>query len=202
MAQWSTVASNLLEVIPSVSGGFGSLAYKDGVVWVARTAIWKSLDSGVTWTQVKNSIGGTITEIKFYDRNIGVVASTAGVFLTINQGQSWSLILNHSSFGASFAGSSQNIVAVCDGSGFYYSQNGGSSWNSQNPAAHLLCILGKSNGTAYGFGGSDATKVGGLFATSDFGLTWQGSSSTDYDSFSLAEDSCDGTIYRMNEEGH
>ncbi|MFI5264478.1 MAG: WD40/YVTN/BNR-like repeat-containing protein, partial [Candidatus Kapaibacterium sp.] len=202
IAQWTTVAPNLLETIPSASGGFGSIANKSGVVWIGRTAIWKSLDTGVTWTKVHDSFGGTITEIKFIDNTTGVVATTAGVFLTKDQGQTWTLILNHSAYGATFAGSGQNIACACDGSGFYYSKDQGATWNSQNPLTHLLSILGKSDGSAYGFGGSDATTFGALFMTKDLGVTWQGSSQTDYDSFSLAEDSCSGIIYRMNEEGH
>ena len=73
-AQWSNVAPNLLGPIPTEKQGFGNIAYKDGLVWVGRTELWMSPDTGKTWTKMHNSFGGTITQIQFFDKNTGLVS--------------------------------------------------------------------------------------------------------------------------------
>ena len=197
-AQWSNVAPNLLGPIPTDKEGFGSIAYKDGLVWVGRTELWMSADTGKTWTKMHDSFGGTITQIEFFDKNTGLLSSMAGIFHTIDQGKTWVQIHQGGDcYGVSFCGSSQNIIAACDYAGLFYSTDAGQNWNVGNTGGHILTCVGRSDGSALEHSGDF------VFITNDFGKSWQTLGGVEYDSFTLALDSSSiDNVYLMSEVGH
>lgn len=198
MSQWQNIAGPDIGTIPSAFGGFGFIHYQAGSVWAGRDNLFVSRDSGVTWTQLTPPVNGTITEINFFNTQIGVVATTSGVYKTMNGGATWTLILNRSFvYGAQFAGSADRIVAATDGNspGFYYSTDGGVNWNYSARSSHPHFVLTYPNGTAYAQTGSN------IYCTTDFGLSWQQKGGIDYDSWYLVQDSS-SFLFLMNEEGH
>lgn len=198
-AQWVNVAPNLLGNIPSTCCAFGSFAHKDGITWVGRTGMWMSIDSGKTWTTISISFNGAITQIEFFDKNTGVFGTDAGdVVLTTDQGKSWNVIHKGGQcYGVSFCGSANNIIVVSDYAGVFYTSDQGKNWNSAPTGGHVLCCIGKKDGSAL------IHNEGEIRKTTDFGKSWQSISSIDYDSWSFALDSSSAdNLYLMNEEGH
>ncbi|HET9136589.1 MAG TPA: T9SS type A sorting domain-containing protein [Candidatus Kapabacteria bacterium] len=205
-SQWIKTADHLIGIIPGDCCGFGNITFRSGIAWAGRDgAIWNSLDSGVTWNQVSAGVGAVVTQIDFFDKFTGVMSTRNGIYITHDQGINWSKILAVSdSYGISFAGSTNNIIASADGRGFFYSTNSGSTWSTFNPGDHELGALGLSNGAAVAHSGSDFSTFGNLRETTDFGATWNAIiPGVDYDCFGIAVDSCSNdNIYLMNEEGH
>jgi photosystem II stability/assembly factor-like uncharacterized protein len=189
----------------------GSLSFKSGIIWAGIRDLWKSADSGTTWTKTNLNIGNAfITDINFFDQNNGVVAVyTQGVFLTRDAGNSWTEILSRTDcLGVAFNRTKDEIL-VADRDNLAgrasYTSDGGISWktqviepNSNSGAYHLVA---GSNGRAYIL--SRTFQQGShIFESTDFGLSWvQHAGDVDLDSYSLAIDSCHPKqIYIGNEE--
>lgn len=197
-SQWTKVADRLLGTFPASCCGFGHITYTDGKLWAGRSSLFVSPDTGRTWSKLKD-FNGTISQIDFIDKFIGLVATTTGVFQTKDGGQTWQTILSSPDcYSAEFCGNSEIIVAISDNVGFFFSSNGGISWTRSEQGGHPHFTLGNSNGTAFAFTDRGS---GDLMLTEDKGRSYISSGSLDGDSFFGARDSC-GAIYVVNEGGH
>src|SRR5437870_5959286 len=85
-AQWKKIAANLITTYPNTgykNHEYGAIHFKDGMLWAGWKDLQFSSDLGKTWQQSTINIGGDIiTDINFYDRLNGLVATlNSGVFL-------------------------------------------------------------------------------------------------------------------------
>ncbi|HEY6172382.1 MAG TPA: T9SS type A sorting domain-containing protein [Candidatus Kapabacteria bacterium] len=198
LSQWSNVADRLLGDFPSSCCGFGHITYKDGRLWAGRSSLFVSNDTGKTWTFV-NGFNGTICQIDFIDKMTGVVGTTGGVYKTVDGGITWRLILDsRDCYTAQFCGDKNMIIAISDYNGFFYSSNGGASWNFFDPVGHPHFAIAKKDGSAFAFNDGSG---GNLLYTNDNGLTYYSSGGLDGDCFFGALDSNDN-VYVVNEGGH
>jgi photosystem II stability/assembly factor-like uncharacterized protein len=197
-SQWFNIADRLLGDFPSDCCGFGHINYKDGRLWAGRSSLFMSQDTGKTWTFM-NGFNGTICQIDFIDKMIGVVGTTGGVYKTVDGGITWKLILDRRDcYSAQFCGDKNRIIAISDYNGFFYSKNGGTSWNFFNPNGHPHFAISKKDGSAFAFNDGGG---GNLLYTNDEGLTYFSSGGLDGDCFFGALDSNDN-VYVVNEGGH
>jgi photosystem II stability/assembly factor-like uncharacterized protein len=203
-AQWTRTAPNLLGPFRQDCCGFSNVHYKDGNLWAGADELYRSPDSGRTWSLVFKP-SARIAEINFFDRNIGIIGTLDGVEKTTNGGTTWKRILtSQNCFGAQFAGSPERIAVAADNGGFFYSDNGGVSWDHQSAGPHPHFVLANDDGSAFGFSGSGGNNGGeGIlrFKPRD-GQLWTGSQVVDYDCFYAVRHHCSGKIFLMNEEGH
>src|SRR5579872_219451 len=112
-SQWVKVGNATLGSYNIQYGG--ALAAKDGIVWAGIHDLWKSLDTGTTWTKTNLSIGGDfVADINFFDQNNGLVAVYgSGVFLTRDGGNTWQNILSLTDcLGVAFNRNTNEILAV------------------------------------------------------------------------------------------
>ncbi len=208
-SQWTMAGNATLGSYNLIYGG--ALSSKSGVVWAGLHELWKSIDTGVTWTKTNLNTGGSfVSEINFFDQNIGAVCIyNQGVFLTRDGGNSWTNILsmNHC-LGVAFNRTKDEIL-VADRDNLVgtasYSSDGGVSWKTQrietNTYSGAYQLLTSGDGKAYIL--SRTYQQGAhIFESSDFGLSWRKhQSDVDLDSYSFAIDSCNPKqIYIGNEE--
>src|SRR5258708_2942513 len=124
-AQWKNIAPNIFPIPPTQNQG-GTITYQGGNLWAAYDKVLFSPDLGKTWTVRSPGVPLTsaVFDIAFYNNDIGVVLfgyPDDKVFLTRDQGRSWSDITPTSTssemyIGVCFAGSANNIVlATNDG---------------------------------------------------------------------------------------
>lgn len=111
-------ASFSLVVGPAVGVNLTAVWVMTATTWfvATNTALYYTVDGGVTWTQSALSSGVTaIKDIKFYDSNVGYVAATVSgagrVFRTTDGGNSWQYQSPHIS--GLPASARINVVAPC-----------------------------------------------------------------------------------------
>jgi hypothetical protein len=125
-AQWSV--SGQLKMNPT-RGPFphgGCMTFATGFVWAADENVVLSADSGRSWRALNFSVpsGSEISSIQAYDQNTCVLAvNDDGIYLTHDQGSSWSKILTGDGSMAGFLGSANDIIASASGPRF--SHDGG-----------------------------------------------------------------------------
>ncbi len=202
-AQWRIVAPNL---IPSQNLG-NAMCFRDGVVWIAADKLYKSLDTGLTWTEVNNNIG-MVHDVDFIDSLHGIISSVSETYLTSNGGDSLrSLGFESGAYSGCFGKDSLTIgLAEIFGSGtLAVSTDGGITWIHHAASGQGFCVRrswesSPAKGTLFFYEGSKAG--GALTWTNDEGVTWSyGVSSIDWDSYSFAPDSCDpNRIYVSHED--
>src|SRR6187455_938954 len=179
-SQWFNIADRLLGDFPSSCCGFGNITYKDGRLWAGRSSLFVSNDTGKTWTFV-NGFNGTICQIDFVDKFIGLVATVGGVYQTVDGGSTWKNILESGDcYSAQYCGNKNNIIAISDNVGFFYSSNGGGNWNFHDPGGHPHFALANQDGSAFAFNDGGG---GHLLFTNDNGNTYSSSGGLDGDSF-------------------
>lgn len=197
-SQWFNVADRLLGDFPSDCCGFGHISFKDGRLWAGRSSLFVSNDTGKTWTFV-NGFNGTICQIDFFDKFVGTVATTGGVYITKDGGINWKIILDsRDCYTTQFCGDPNRIIAISDYNGFFYTKNGGTSWNFFNPNGHPHFAIGNKDGSAFAFNDGGG---GSLLYTNDDGITYFSSGGLDGDCFFGALDS-NNNVYVVNEGGH
>lgn len=201
-SQWTRVSPNLLGEFQQDCCGFGCLHFKDGGLWAGRDELFFSGDSGITWSKVFTP-PTIITEVNFLNRMHGVIATLDGVYRTTNGGTTWQRILKEiNCLGAQYAGNVQRIVVAADGGGFFFTEDGGMSWDQQPADQHPHFVLGNQDGSAFGFSGSASSKRGNMYRRSSAGGDFVPSQEVDYDCFNAVRHHCSGKIFLMNEEGH
>ncbi len=194
-AQWKITVPNL---VPSNFPGH-AMCFCDGILWIAADSLYKSLDSGLTWSVVNTMPGGTIPggslDVDFIDTSHGVIASgSSSTYLTSDGG------LTLTTFGfpsrsACFGKDTLTIgVANEDFGTFAITSDGGKTW-ANYPSTDPYCVR-RSPGTSAMAGDLlffwGASPGAYLSWTSDQGTTWNvGTTGIDWDSYSFAPDSCD-----------
>jgi len=129
----------------------------------------------------------------------GLVWNNGGVYQTQDGGITWKLILNsRDCYTAQYCGDSKRIIAISDYNGFFYSPNGGTTWNFFDPVGHPHFAIAKKDGSAFAFNDGSG---GNLLYTNDNGLTYYSSGGLDGDCFFGALDSNEN-VYVVNEGGH
>ncbi len=198
-AQWTNVAPNL------VAGGqfIGAMQFKDGVVWAGANTLWSSSDLGKTWQQSQNFPNAQISDIVFYDKLHGLIATeNQGLFVTIDGGTTWkNELIGSNLVKTGFDGSNTFLLALEIDGLIHISTDGGNTWGGHafyNGTFHSFAVA--QDGTIYVDG--DAVRLGSVLVSTDLGNTWNMTAGTyNGDSWTLAVDSCNSKqLYLANEE--
>jgi len=207
--QWRIVAPNLL---PGNGGGIasgGAMHFKDGIIWAGSNwdgsdpPIFFSADTGKTWQS--SPFSGNVYDISFFDRNIGVVGSENGLYLTKDGAQTWYNILYGSTVVSAAFGKSDSVIYAVDQSDqIDITTDMGNTWQTHafGKSVGQSFTIGK-DGMLYmfSFQGPSTPYSGSINSSADGGKSWsQSTGSTFGDSYSLIADSCTpGRLYLANE---
>lgn len=159
------------------NGGIYSFAFRDSNVFVgANYGLFISNNNGITWTQSLGLPYSNVTALAVKDTNIFAGTWDNGMFLSINNGQSWSAI--DSGFakdtGVSILAISGNSVfAGTGGKGVYMTNNNGVTWSAINNGLPVRSnIEGLAvNGTTL-FAGGPFSNDYGLYSSTNNGVNW------------------------------
>ncbi len=197
-AQWSIVTRNL---VPAINPGH-AMCFCDGILWIAADSLYKSLDSGLTWSVV-NTIQGGPRDVDFIDALHGVIGSgesyltsDGGITLTPLGFPSRSACFGRDTFTIGAANEAWELPSV--------STDGGKTWTNY-PGGVPYCVRRSSASSAtpgtliFFAGGAPGAH---LFWTSGQGGAWNsGAGGVDWDSYSFATDSCDpNRIYLSHDD--
>jgi photosystem II stability/assembly factor-like uncharacterized protein len=193
-AQWNIAAPALLKATDTV----GAMQFHDGIVWAGGNTLWSSLDSGKTWQQNVAFPTASISDIAFYDKLHGMVATLdKGFFITVNGGLSW---LQPQQFSKAniikvgYDGSNSILLALTIDALFIYSTDGGVNWGTHftypdsTTISHAFAVA--EDGTIYA---NCFNKNYGFVAVStDTGQSWYSMPGTfNGGSWTVSVDSCD-----------
>lgn len=121
------------------------------------------------WVKI-NSLQGWIVSLGVNSNNIFAMTADNGVFLSTDNGESWTAVNNGLSFynGTALVVSGNNIFAGFLGEGIYLSNNNGTSWKSIDSG------LTNKNIVALAISGNNiyAGIDGGVFISTDYGISW------------------------------
>ncbi len=205
-AQWRIVAPNL---VPAQQNAH-AMCFRDGILWIVANSLYKSLDTGLSWSVVSNP-AGILLDVDFFDTTHGIIATTNNSYLTSDGGKSLKP-LGHGANSACFGKDTLTLgIADVGNNVLAVTSDGGKTWMS-NPTVEIpLCVRRSSvssamngsstmNGALLFFSGTKPQ--GYLTWTSDAGTTWNtGTAGIDWDSWSFAPDSCDpNRIYLSHED--
>lgn len=136
-------------------------------IWAAGNGLWKSIDDGVSWTQV---LTGTFLDVYFTIGGTGVAITATDTYYSTDDGATW-VVLDASGLTAQTKVQKVNgTIWVTGGDGMAYTRDQGVTWTIINTDAwddmlFLTCYIG------YRLTGSGNT-VGPLQYTMDGGVTW------------------------------
>lgn len=208
-AQWTNVAPNLLG-----NQGFqmSSITHQSGIVWAGTKEVFMSSDFGNTWTKRTPPVkaNDVVRYINFFDAMVGVVGTDDGeVYLTRDQGVTWSFIRQVSSVGAiAFLGSPDNIIISCHAANgeMVSTRDGGATWLVQSLGTYtpdVKALLGSSAVALVGYKPAVGNSELHLMKTIDYGVTWTALPGVmDFDTYSFDVDPCDPQfVYVVNEDG-
>lgn len=136
------------------------------------SVIFKSTNFGVTWLQISTSEldNYTITSIAVNNGRILAGASSGDLFLSTNDGKSWTNIKNQQIYSTitSLLWDGDNIICGTQG-GIYFSSNLGTNWFQRNlglKVQDISLIKKVKNALVVG------TRTGGVYFSLDDGRTW------------------------------
>jgi len=162
--------------IPALLGGNDtrSIFFLDEKLGYASSdGIYKTRDSGVTWTQTAVPAGQTQYFVKrmfFYDSLRGLVADNNTIYRTTNGGISWSLVLTAPTLFKDFCTTTNGKAYAVGLNGiFFTSADEGLTWTpfNLNSNDHLTSVYFYNNSTGF-IGTSDTT----LYKTVNGGVNW------------------------------
>lgn len=224
-AQWQNVALNLIDISynPSYENAYGTMIFRDGVLWVGRDKLWKSIDTGKTWVKLASAQITTpfaITDISAFDKNTCAYTTTRGqVFITKDGGSTWRESIGPftnllPTMTITYLDDANNLLCSSHGA-MWVSHDGGLTFK-ESPSFDPLgpqreatnagsnCVRRVGKNSAYSIGitspsGSHATAY--IVASTDNGDTWtQTPGFFDVDCFAFATDPCNSNeIYVVNE---
>jgi hypothetical protein len=199
-AQWKLTTQNLLGPI---SQNAGAMTFKAGIAWAASDRLFRSTDSGSTWTATSLTTNGNATSIDFIDDHNGLLVTHQGEVYLTRDGKTWTSVLN---LGDATSGiildSLHMMVSPHESGGEEYTEDGGKSWHFAPADAwdHDL-FHGSAPGEAYLLTANWSTAMH-LWKTTDYGKTWSNRGGhLDADCWSGVIDPCNPQIiYVPNEE--
>jgi photosystem II stability/assembly factor-like uncharacterized protein len=177
-SQWVQTASSLLNTNMSFGG---SITYKAGKVWAGTSRLYRSLDSGFTWTPVTSlALNGQIVSIDFFDANHGLVVTYgAGAYQTTDGGATWAQTLSRGSCLSGTFGATKDIVVVVGRLGFaghiYVSADGGANWtdNIVENGGGAYHVATHSSGRLFVLARNvSPTRSSFVYLSTDNGTTW------------------------------
>jgi photosystem II stability/assembly factor-like uncharacterized protein len=200
-AQWKIIAPNLF----TPSGGVGAhsgLSFRDGLLWLVNSDVYMSTDSGMSWTKPCPKVpwSGTPYDIQFFDRQVGIVTSYLGAWITRDQGATWKNITSNPIYSATFGNSSQVFALGAEGGSTQVTTNGGTTWNLSQRTGFWTSIVYLKNGNFLSLFGS-GNGPGSTCVSTDLGIGWTpGTNGIHSDSWGIAVDSCDqNLVYVVSE---
>lgn len=164
---------------PIVGGGDapGDVWFTDASTGVASVGknIYRTTDSGTSWTLVSNTATGALGRLSFVNANIGYVAGKGkNMLTTADGGATWTPVtVDAGTAGADLGGldcanPNDCIAAAADGSQLFRTSNGGTSWSSVSPSSNGVFDVGYASAArVIAVGGGGATVV-----SDDNGATW------------------------------
>jgi photosystem II stability/assembly factor-like uncharacterized protein len=207
-AQWQNVAPNLLGGFSGRTSAEAAMIFKDGTLWIGRTTLWMSQDTGTTWKQSFTGFSGNIRDIAAFDKNICAFCTSDGMaYITRDGGTTWKLL---GSFGGgrplgsiSFFDRAQDIITISIAGTANLTHDGGLTWSSRSISNETLDSKAMGGGSMYitaqnpGF-----VKAGSINFTTDYGETWTKTAGTfDHDSYSFDVGTCNpDNILVINED--
>ena len=148
------------------------------------TGVLKSTDGGQTWTQT-GLVWQTSQQRRIYrllidpqNPNTLMVASNAGIYRSVNAGNTWSLIIGGSYVDLEYRPNNSAIVYAVSNSGFLKSTNGGLSFSNVSIASSLsstrlsLAVTPANDNFVYIMVGATNNGFGGLYRSTNQGSSW------------------------------
>jgi len=166
LAQWqatngpTTFTYQRVECFAQIGTNYFGGTYGDG--------IWRSTDNSATpWTKVSTTGMGVTVRALFANQATLFASIDNGVFNSTNNGTDWTQLSIGASFITCFTSIGNNLFA--GGGGFYFSSDGGVTWNPRNnglilPSISSLAVIGTKI-----FAG---TFGGGVFLSTNNGIDW------------------------------
>jgi hypothetical protein len=178
-ATWDAINSGLTDL--KINTVFVKENYLYAGNWNGN-GVFRSTNNGVSWVPASTGISvtgssGNPTEVyALAVCGMNLLAGTsAGIYLSSNNGDSWSKV-NGSTIGAFIVAGTKLYAA--QGAGYYFSTDSGVTWNddnivSANNPINCLAISG-----SYLFAGGEESRVptfnGGVFVSANNGKIWKG----------------------------
>jgi PKD repeat protein len=154
------------------------------------TGVLKSFDGGLTWMQT-GLLWQTSQQRRIFrllvnpvNPNTLIVASSVGVFRSLDAGTTWSLVANGNYVDAEYRPGDTTTVYIVSNGSFARSTNGGSSFNTISisgslPSSRLsLAVTPANNNYVYIMVGATNNGFGGLYRSTNTGSSWTLMSST------------------------
>jgi hypothetical protein len=133
------------------------------------------------WTPDTNGIGRmTERSIAVSGNNIFTGTFNAGVYLSTNNGTSWSQTSLNNQFVFSLAVNGSNVFAGTYGNGLFLSTNNGSTWSQPLLNQYVVSLAVSGNNIFAG------VYYNGVYLSTNNGLTWSQTSLNNFDIYSLA----------------
>lgn len=170
------------------------MTYRDGVVWAGANDLWKSTNTGRTWTKTAMP-ASRVYDISAYDDSVVAVATLdRGTLLSTDQGTTWRDIHGRSATKVTFGNDAFTIIAQSS-SEFVRTTDRGTTWSTMTPLF---------TGASFRSRGSTIYHIGDrqMHVSNDDGATWTvNPGQFDRDCYDFALDSCQPeTMYVVNEE--
>jgi len=136
-------------------------------IFAAGAGLWKSIDDGVSWTQL---IAGTFLDVYFTVDGTGVAITATDTYYSTDSGASWVTLTASGLTAQTDVQLVNGMIWVSGGDGMAYTRDQGTNWTVINTDAwddfvFLTCYVG------YRLTGAGNT-VGPLQYTLDGGVTW------------------------------
>ena len=203
-AQWNIAAPNLLHGTDTI----GAMQFRDGIIWAGGSNLWSSPDSGKTWNPNIAFPTDSVSDIAFYDKMHGMVATESnGFFYTLNGGLSWLQPQPFSKANVIKVGydrTDSTLLALTIDGLFIFSTDGGGNWgtsftyNAATTISHAFAVA--EDGTIYA---NCFNKTSGFVAVStNTGKSWNSMPGIfNGGSWTVSVDSCDPKrLYVADEE--
>lgn len=155
----------------------GDVWFTDAATGIATAGvnIYRTTDSGTSWTLVSNIASGALGRFTFVNANIGfVVGKGKNMLGTGDGGATWTAVtIDAGTAGADLGGldcanPNDCIVAAVDGSQLFRTSNGGTSWSAVSPSSSGVFDVGFASASrVIAVGGGGATVV-----SDDNGVNW------------------------------
>lgn len=197
-AQWSNIAPNVFQ--PNITNSGGAMHFCSGVLWGGWRNVKVSFDTGKTWSTVIATLSPStdyVLSINFHDAQRGVIRTTSKLYITTNQGATWTVIASPGNQGRYAIFSGANTIISCARDGIYVSNDLGTTWNRTFIGINPSFVVHRGFGHIACF---DGTRI---VISNDNGQTWSVKSNHTplNDTYTIGYDMCDtNRIYVANED--